>query len=83
MIICPWTPIERFGSIKDFYRFESWMVDQIDAGNAVEQPVASPYMQIQSFREKWFKHQKSGTIWRLVSPDEPFEGLFEQVLISI
>lgn len=80
MISCPWEHIEAFNGWAEFERFESWMREQIAIGSAEERPVMKPYNQICDFKEKWFAHKQSLQVWRLVWPDPPFSGLFEQVI---
>ena len=79
MTNCPWDPIDDFRTRGEFERFESWMGAQVASGDAEEIAVARPYLHAPSFTEKWFKHLRSGSVWRLVWPDGPFTGIFERV----
>jgi hypothetical protein len=79
MKTCPWDPISDFRTRGEFDRFVSWMVAQVASGDAEEVAVARHYLDAPSFTEKWFKHRKSGSVWRLVWPDGPFTGVFEIV----
>jgi hypothetical protein len=79
MTACPWEMIDGFQSRLEFDRFADWMNEQVTNGGAVEAQVVAPYLEATAFTEKWFKHTPSGYVWRLVWPDGPFTGLFEQV----
>jgi hypothetical protein len=79
MITCSWEEIDGFASHSEFVRFCDWMNDAITAGKASKVSVRKRYQGIESFTEEWFEHIASSTIWRLVHPDGPFRGLFEQV----
>ena len=75
MMKCPWEKINDFRSLLEFNRFVHWVSENI----AMEIPVKSPYAGATSLDEKWFIHIDSGEVWRLVWPDPPFTGVFEQV----
>lgn len=76
---CPWKSIDDFRSLIEFERFGKWVDEQVVAGEALEVVVTRPYLDAPAFREKWYRHAASGEVWRLVWPDGPFTGLFEQV----
>ena len=73
-----WEPIAGFQSPSEFQRFERWIADQVSAGIATEVPVVAPYWGT-TLRERWHRHVASEEVWRLVSPDFPFRGIFERV----
>ena len=75
----PWEPIQRFSDQFEFARFCDWINENITSGRAVEVDVQIRYRGIESLTEKWFEHLNSQTTWRLVYPDGPFRGLFEQI----
>ena len=80
MKICPWEKIANFQSLSEFNRFVDWMSEHVKSGEAQEVPVGKLYLgDCAGFPEKWFLHVASGQIWRLVWPDFPFTGIFEQV----
>lgn len=76
---CPWETIDDFRSLIEFERFGKWIDEQTVAGEALQVEVIRPYLDAPAFREKWYCHAASGEVWRLVWPDGPFTGLFEQV----
>jgi hypothetical protein len=76
---CPWDKIDAFRSFVEFQRFIEWMTHQVQEGEAEEVSVQLPYLGFRTLREQWFRHTKSGEVWRLVWPDPPFAGLFERV----
>ena len=75
---CPWEEINGFQSPGEFQRFERWIAEQIQLGNAEEVLVnfelRGPY-----WHQRWFRHKASGAVWRLAKPDPPFTGVFEPV----
>ncbi len=80
MTPCPWEPIDEFQSRAEFERFVAWLDTQTAQGDVQEVPVGRPYLEATTFEERWFRHGPSNTTWRLVWPDGPFTGLFEQVM---
>tara|TARA_B100000989_G_C19407840_1_gene412919 strand:+ start:472 stop:714 length:243 start_codon:yes stop_codon:yes gene_type:complete len=79
MRICPWKEILDFKNLSEFTQFTSWMEEQVDSGKAKELEVEIPYAGSTAFKEKWFCHISSGTVWRIVWPDPPFTGVFEKI----
>ena len=79
IVNCPWVEIHGFNGWKEYRDFEIWMNTQLDLNEAYEIPVANSYNEVCAFKENWYVHKSSGVIWRRVSPDPPFEGLFEKV----
>jgi hypothetical protein len=80
MNACPWENVSDFQSYSEFERFVAWMNEQLSSSAAEELPVREPYVGATAFHERWFRHVASGTVWRLVWPDPPFTGIFEQVV---
>lgn len=76
---CTWESIDDFRSLGEFESFENWMDEQVVSGEAIEVAVTRPYLDASAFREKWYCHTTSGDVWRLVWPDGPFTGVFEEV----
>jgi hypothetical protein len=77
-IVNNWETIDPFFSPSEYNRFLIWLQNQIDLQNVEEVPVLSSFAG-ELFEEKWYKNLASGGIWRLVSPQEPFRGLWELV----
>lgn len=77
---CPWERIDAFNGWLEFERFETWMREQIAGGLAEERPVLKPYNTVCGLKEQWFAHKPSLQVWRLVRPEPPFAGFFEQVI---
>lgn len=75
---CPWERISEFDGWDEFNRFESWLCEQIANSEAEELPVGRPY-NVGGLKERWFIHKPTKQIWRLLSPEPPFAGLFEKV----
>jgi hypothetical protein len=76
---CSWEAIHGFQSPSEFERFLRWLESQLDGTGAVELPVSQRYAASDTTRERWFRCEKDGEIWRLVEPDFPFRGVFERV----
>jgi hypothetical protein len=67
--------IHGFSSPGEFDRFQEWLGSAIKNGDFEEIPVGSRYGNMENFQERWFR-DFSGAIWRLVSPEPPFMGVF-------
>jgi len=77
---CNWEAIHGFVTPGEFKRFCSWIESQIVAGMAEEIPVGRINMAMPAgFEERWFKCCTSGEVWRRVTPEFPFRGLWEPV----
>ena len=76
---CPWESISDFYSVDEYELFARWMDEQVTTGEAVEVAVTRPFVDVPVLGERWFRHAASGVVWRLVRPDEPLTGFFEQV----
>ncbi|PXW48286.1 hypothetical protein [Dickeya zeae] len=70
--------IDDFQSMSEFNRFEEWVEKEIALGSAMEINVSNYYAGI-NFKERWFKFNETGEIWRLVYPDGPFNGYWGPV----
>ena len=79
MTTCPWERITDFDGWSEFDRFEQWLRDQIATKIAEEVPILKPYNEVGGLKEKWFRHNPSSQVWRLIWPEPPFAGLFEKV----
>lgn len=76
---CPWEPIWGFHGWREFYHFEDWLQEQLNAGIAREVPMLQPEGCGMDHMEKWFVHKPSSEVWRLVWPDPPAAGHFDRV----
>ncbi len=69
--------INGFFSPREFQRFEKYIDDLVNGGEIKEVPV------IKSLGygdyEKWFECSTCHEIWRLISPDYPFTGVWRKV----
>lgn len=75
---CPWEEIDTFQSPGELQRFEQWMVEQINLGQAKEVEV-DPTLRGPYWHQRWFQHNASAAVWRLAEPDPPFTGTFGPV----
>ena len=75
---CPWAETKGFQSPAEFQRFECWVAEQIQLGNAEEVPV-DPSLRGPYWHQRWIRHSASRTVWRVVEPDPPFTGIFQPV----
>ena len=78
--------IHGFQCLSEYERFVLWINKFVRNGAIEEIDVSKPYLSDISdsffgelFGERWFKDKSTGLIWRLVPPDFPFKGTFEQV----
>ncbi len=69
--------IDAFRSIGEFERFQEYLDQLKRDGDFIEIEVVKPYA---GFPEQWFLCVKCQQTWRLVYPDFPFKGLWEQVV---
>jgi hypothetical protein len=69
--------IHGFGSPQHFSEFQGQLEDAVLAGELAPVDVEDRYGSLM-FEEKWYR-LSSGEIWRLVSPDFPFKGVFRRV----
>lgn len=71
--------IENFHSRGEFIKFENWISEQLNNGNAKEVEVKEYYAGV-NFRERWFEFESVAQVWRLVYPDGPFFGYWGRAL---
>jgi hypothetical protein len=62
-----WETINNFGSLRERDSFLKWLQQQIASGQAAE---ITP--QFQDSGERWFQHLATGSVWRLISEDDPY-----------
>ena len=75
-----WEPLKGFSSPLEFSRFETWIQAQVLSGKVQQVAVGQRYSGSITLSERWFERMDSHSIWRLVDPDFPFQGVFEQVV---
>jgi hypothetical protein len=71
------TEIHAFASQQHFRAFQQLLEDAVEAGDVSRVDVGDRYGS-QMFQEEWYR-LTSGDVWRLVSPDFPFKGVFLRV----
>jgi hypothetical protein len=69
--------IHGFNSPTHFDEFCRRIEAAIEAGELTPTPVGERYGSVM-FEETWYQDRR-GQIWRLVSPEFPFKGIFEPV----
>ena len=78
---CNWEEIHGFESPGEYQRFCAWLDSQLRAEIIESVPVGLSKLRVPyGFNEKWFKCKESGEIWRLVAPEAPFHGSWEEVV---
>ena len=73
-------PVEpgRFHNLAEFRSLQDWLADN----SGWEQvPVTKPLTNV-GLRESWYRCASDGTTWRLIEPDPPYPGVWEQVAIG-
>ena len=74
-----WQEIHGFSSPGEFTHFVTYIEHQVTEGIAEEIKPNDTYGKGEIYGGRWFRDIDSGKIWRLVEPDFPFKGLWEQV----
>jgi hypothetical protein len=74
-----WEEIHGFNSPGEFKRFCTYIEGQVSSGLAIERAPDPNYEKAMIFGGRWFEDVETREIWRLVSPDFPFRGLWEKV----
>ena len=64
-----WEWIGHFGSLRERDCFVAWMQGQIANGMAEE--IGAPTDEPSDAGERWFRHIPTGSVWRLVSDENP------------
>lgn len=78
-----WEEIHGFASPGEYKRFVQYIEGQVASGIARELPPDAQYGKSMIYGGRWFQDAQTGAIWRLVAPDPPFRGLWEQVVSAI
>lgn len=79
---CNWQEIHGFKSNSEYHRFENYIEQKIKDGSVREVGVDVRYEKGMIYGGRWFMDISSGQVWRLISPDFPFKGLWEPVRIG-
>jgi hypothetical protein len=69
--------IHGFDSPQHFAQFCRAIEESIDKDELTPVAVEQPYGSLM-FEESWYR-TATGQVWRLVSPEFPFKGIFERV----
>jgi hypothetical protein len=75
-----WEEIHGFSSPNEYAQFVQYVEQQVVFKYVEELEVDPSYGKGMIYGGRWFKDVDSGQVWRLVSPDFPFMGLWEPVL---
>ena len=78
-----WEGIHGFNSPDEYNNFIKYIEKQIDIKTAQEIEINQDYGKGEIYGGRWFKNLKTDAIWRLIPPDIPFKGLWEQVDTSM
>jgi hypothetical protein len=76
---CDWEEIRGFTSPGEYQRFVRYIEGLVSSGYVEEVPVDPAYGPGLIYGGRWFANKNTGQIWRLVEPDFPFKGLWEQI----
>jgi hypothetical protein len=74
-----WEAIKSFASPGEFDRVVGYLREQVASGIAEEVPADPSYGPGELYGGRWYRSLATGEVWRLVPPDPPFTGLWEQV----
>ena len=76
---CVCMNIKTPGVFNSFSDYEAHKKELINSGLFVAVPVAQPYANVGGLEEAWYKCKHCNCLWRLVEPDPPFKGIWQQV----
>jgi hypothetical protein len=71
--------ITAFRSPGEFTSFTAFLEAGVARGELKEIAPDPSYHAGEIYGGRWFERLGDGSVWRLVPPDPPFTGLFEQV----
>lgn len=76
-----WEPLPYFNGKTDYYRFFEGIDEMLRLSKITELTVTAPLSLENAVREKWYRRNKTGEIWRLVAPidDNDIGGQFTKV----
>lgn len=79
IVMCSWEKIPEFSSPSEYQRLVEYLIAQVKSGSAKEVACDMDYGKGEVYGGRWFQDVGSGQVWRLVSPDFPFKGLWEPI----
>lgn len=71
--------IRGFNSLSEFDRFLKYIKGLLKENYLTQVTVTQKYANSQIFKEQWYECTGCKQIWRLVTPDFPFKGLWERI----
>ncbi len=71
--------IEEFRTPGEFERFKAFLNDGVTRGDLIKVTPDQSYHEGEIYGGEWFELCQDKSVWRLISPDPPFYGLFERV----
>jgi hypothetical protein len=74
-----WEEIHGFASPAEYKKFCAYIEGQITSGVVRERVPNPSYEKGKIFGGRWFEDTETKEVWRLVTPDFPFRGLWERV----
>ena len=74
-----WEEIHGFVNPNEYDKFVEYIEKQIDIKMVQEIETDQNYGKGEIYGGRWFKNLETGYVWRLIPPDIPFKGLWEQV----
>ncbi|TLM99890.1 hypothetical protein FDZ73_20880 [bacterium] len=74
-----WEEIHGFQSFSEYEKFSHFVESKVQSGIVKEIEPLPEYHKGYVYGGRWFEDLQSGRKWRLVPPDFPFRGLWEQV----
>ncbi len=74
--------VRIFRSPKDYENFCAYIDELVASKVLIEMPADPNYSLGEVFGGRWFMEPSTNSVWRLVSPDFPFKGLWERVHMS-
>lgn len=77
---CCWEPIHGFNRPGEFERFCNRIDSQVEAGMVEKLPKEAIKCEMYpGLQEIWYRCRETGAVWRLVWPDFPFRGWWDDV----
>ena len=76
---CDCFSLKPDGSFSSFPDYDTHKRRVEDSGLFVSVPVGKRYAEVGGIDEYWYECRSCGRIWRLVEPDPPFKGVWQEV----